>query len=118
MADVFNKLRLPFDSEGAAKLNFEIFETIYFGALTASKDLAKKEGPYPTFAGSPFSKGILQYDMWGRDESSLSGRWDWKSLKEEIKQYGTRNSLLLAPMPTASTAQILGNNVRSILLTY
>lgn len=106
LADTFFKMRLPFDSEEAAKLNKEIFETIYFSALTASKDLAKRDGPYESFKGSPASKGILQYDMWG---VTPSDRWDWKSLKEEIVKYGIRNSLLIAPMPTASTSQILGN---------
>lgn len=107
LADTFVKLRLPFDSEEARKLNKDIFETIYFGALTASKDLAKKDGHYDTYKGSPVSKGILQYDMW---QVSPSERWDWVKLKEEIKKHGIRNSLLLAPMPTASTSQILGNN--------
>ena len=107
LADVFILLRTPFDSEQAKALNKEIFETIYFAALTASKDLAKAQGPYETFAGSPASQGILQYDLWGVEPSP---RWDWTVLKEEIKQHGLRNSLLLAPMPTASTSQILGNN--------
>jgi ribonucleoside-diphosphate reductase alpha chain len=107
LADAFILMRYPFESEAAKKLNSEIFETIYFAALTASNDLARKDGPYETFAGSPASKGILQYDMWG---VTPSARWDWASLKEEIKKHGIRNSLLLAPMPTASTSQILGNN--------
>jgi ribonucleoside-diphosphate reductase alpha chain len=107
LADAFILMRYPFESDAAKKLNSEIFETIYFAALTASNDLAKKDGAYETFAGSPASKGILQYDMWG---VTPSPRWDWASLKEEIKKHGIRNSLLLAPMPTASTSQILGNN--------
>jgi len=107
LADVFIMLRLPWDSQGAEQLNKDIFETIYFAALTMSKDLAKVEGTYSTYEGSPVSKGVLQYDMWG---VTPSDRWDWAGLKAEIKKYGVRNSLLLAPMPTASTSQILGNN--------
>jgi len=107
LADVFLKMRYPFDSRMAKELNRDIFETIYFAALTASKDLAKRDGPYETFKGSPASKGILQFDMWN---VTPSDRWDWKTLKAEIMQYGLRNSLLVAPMPTASTSQILGNN--------
>lgn len=107
LADVFIKLRLPFDSEGAKILNRDIFETIYFGALSASRDLAIAEGPYSTYKGSPVSKGILQFDMWG---VTPSDRWDWKALKASIVENGVRNSLLVAPMPTASTSQILGNN--------
>jgi ribonucleoside-diphosphate reductase alpha chain len=107
LADVFSMLRVPFDSEEAAQLNRDIFETIYYAALTSSKDLAKKDGAYETFAGSPASQGILQYDMWG---VTPGNRWEWDVLKEEIKTYGLRNSLLVAPMPTASTSQILGNN--------
>ncbi len=107
LADTFILLRLPFESQEARRLNQEIFETIYFGALTASKDLAKQEGVYETYQGSPTSKGILQYDMW---DVMPSNRWDWVTLKKEIARYGLRNSLLLAPMPTASTSQILGNN--------
>lgn len=107
LADVFVMLRMPFDSEEARKLNKEIFETIYFAALTASKDLSKELGHYETYPGSPASKGILQYDMWGVEPSL---RWDWYTLKAEILKYGLRNSLLVAPMPTASTSQILGNN--------
>ena len=98
----------PFESEEARKLNRHIFETIYFAAMTASKDLAKVEGPYETFKGSPVSKGIFQYDMWGVTPDS--GLWDWDGLKKEVKKHGVRNSLLVAPMPTASTSQILGNN--------
>ncbi len=108
LADAFIMLRMPFDSEEAAGLNKDIFETIYFAAMTASKDLAAKLGPYETFKGSPVSKGIFQFDMWGVTPNS--GRWNWDELKKEVKKHGVRNSLLLAPMPTASTAQILGNN--------
>jgi len=108
LADAFILLRMPFDSEEARGLNRDIFETIYFAALTASKDLAKEHGPYESYKGSPVSKGILQFDMWGVTPSS--GRWNWEELKKEIKKHGVRNSLLLAPMPTASTSQILGNN--------
>ncbi|MDW8297639.1 MAG: ribonucleoside-diphosphate reductase subunit alpha, partial [Raineya sp.] len=107
LADTFVLMRYPFDSEEARVLNREIFETIYYAALTASKDLAKKEGPYETFQGSPISKGIFQFDMWGVKPSP---RWEWDVLRQEILTYGVRNSLLVAPMPTASTAQILGNN--------
>lgn len=107
LADVFMMLKIPFDSEKAKELNKDIFETIYFGACTASCELAKEEGPYETYEGSPASQGILQYDMWG---VTPSDRWDWKGLKENIAENGMRNSLLMAPMPTASTAQILGNN--------
>lgn len=110
LADTFAMMGMPFESEEARKLNRDIFETIYFAALTASKDLSKSHGKYSSFDGSPASQGILQYDFWGLTEQDLSGMWDFKSLKEEIKQYGLRNSLLVAPMPTASTAQILGNN--------
>ncbi len=107
LADAFIKMRMPFDSEEAKQLNKDIFETIYFGAVTESNALAQKEGSYQTFEGSPASQGILQFDMWGVEPSD---RWDWASLKKEIKSTGLRNSLLLAPMPTASTSQILGNN--------
>jgi ribonucleoside-diphosphate reductase alpha chain len=110
LADTFAIMGLPFDSEESRKLNKDIFETIYFAALTASKDLAKKHGAYSSFQGSPASQGLLQYDLWNLTENDLSGMWDFSSLKEEIKQHGLRNSLLVAPMPTASTAQILGNN--------
>ncbi len=108
LADTFIMLRMPFDSEEAKGLNQDIFETIYFASMSASKDLAKSEGAYETFKGSPVSKGIFQFDMWGITPNS--GRWDWDSLKKEVKKHGVRNSLLLAPMPTASTSQILGNN--------
>jgi len=107
LADAFILLGLPFESEEARALNREVFETIYFASMTASKDLAIKEGPYSTFEGSPVSKGVFQFDMWG---VTPSNRWEWDLLKEEVKKHGVRNSLLLAPMPTASTAQILGNN--------
>jgi ribonucleoside-diphosphate reductase alpha chain len=110
LADVFCLLGLPFESEDADKLQTEIFETIYFAAMTSSKDLSKISGPYESIIGSPIEKGVFQYEMWGKNDNDLSGRWDWKSLREEVKNYGVRNSLLVAPMPTASTAQILGNN--------
>jgi ribonucleoside-diphosphate reductase alpha chain len=110
LADTFAMMALPFESDEAKKLNKDIFETIYFAALTASKDLAKTNGAYSTFKGSPASEGLLQYDLWGLNENDLSGMWDFKSLKNEILEFGLRNSLLVAPMPTASTAQILGNN--------
>jgi ribonucleoside-diphosphate reductase alpha chain len=110
LADVFCLLGLPFESELSDTLQTDIFETIYFAALTSSKDLAKEFGPYESIVGSPIEKGIFQYEMWGKKDSDLSGRWDWKSLRKEIKSNGVRNSLLVAPMPTASTAQILGNN--------
>ncbi len=107
LADAFILMRFPFESEEAAQLNKEIFETLYFAAMTASKDLAKLHGTYETYAGSPVSKGIFQYDFWNVTPSS---RWNWTALKEEVAKHGVRNSLLLAPMPTASTSQILGNN--------
>ena len=107
LADVFALLRLPFDSEGARELNREIFETLYYGALEESVALAEELGAHPSHPGSPASRGVLQYDMWG---VTPTGRWDWAALKAKIAEHGLRNSLLLAPMPTASTAQILGNN--------
>ena len=107
LADVFILLRLSFESDEAKKINKEIFETIYFAAMTASKDLAKVEGAYETYKGSPVSKAIFQFDMWNVEPSL---RWDWYTLKAEVLKYGVRNSLLVAPMPTASTSQILGNN--------
>ncbi len=107
LADVFIMLRHSFESDEAKALNKEIFETIYFAAMTASKDLAIKEGPYETYAGSPVSKAVFQFDMWGVEPTL---RWDWYTLKAEVLKYGVRNSLLVAPMPTASTSQILGNN--------
>lgn len=108
LADVFIQLGMSFTSPEARQLNKEIFETMYFAACEASMELAQKNGPYETFAGSPASEGILQFDMW--NVKPCSERWDWNKLKEDIKIHGLRNSLLLAPMPTASTAQILGNN--------
>ena len=108
LADTFFEMRLPFESKEALKLNNDIFETIYFAAVTASKDQARLDGPYSTFAGSPMSEGIFQFDMW--KVQPTSGNWDWNSLKAEVKIHGVRNSLLVAPMPTASTSQILGNN--------
>jgi len=107
LADVFQMLKIPFESQRAKTLNKDIFETIYFGACTSSCNSAKEEGPYETYEGSPASQGILQYDMWN---VTPSDRWDWAGLKEDIAENGMRNSLLIAPMPTASTAQILGNN--------
>merc|ERR550525_2047946 len=108
LADAFMMMRLPFESEAAQRLNEDIFETIYFAACEASCELAATHGPYDTYATSPASKGQLQFDLWGC--TPKSGRWDWVALKEKIAQHGLRNSLLVAPMPTASTAQILGNN--------
>jgi ribonucleotide reductase alpha subunit len=130
LADVYAKLGLPFDSDKAKDINKKIFETIYFASMTASKDLAIKEGPYETFEESPLSKGIFQFDMWKNNtivnektedgksrtiiseekDIELSGMWDWNKLREEVIKYGVRNSLLVSPMPTASTASILGNN--------
>lgn len=110
LADAFILLRMPFESEEAQKLNKEIFETIYFAAMSASKDLAIQEGAYQTFEGSPLSKGQFQFDLWNVDEDFHSGRWNWNELREEVVKHGVRNSLLVAPMPTASTSQILGNN--------
>ncbi|MCA1918855.1 MAG: ribonucleoside-diphosphate reductase subunit alpha [Flavobacterium piscis] len=110
LADAFIMLRMPFTSDEAKALNQEIFETLYFAAVTASMEMAKEEGPYSTFAGSPMSQGEFQYNMWGMKDEELSGRWDWASLRKEVMEHGVRNSLLVAPMPTASTSQILGNN--------
>jgi ribonucleoside-diphosphate reductase alpha chain len=110
LADVFCILGLPFESDDADTLQTDIFETIYFAALTSSKDLAKVFGPYESIDGSPISRGEFQYQMWGKTDEDTSGRWDWKSLRKEVVNNGVRNSLLVAPMPTASTAQILGNN--------
>lgn len=107
LADTFIRLRYAFDSDMAKSLNRAIFETMYFAALTESCEQAKLHGAYETFAGSPLSQGIFQFDMWGAKPSS---RWDWEGLRADIMRYGVRNSLLLAPMPTASTSQILGNN--------
>ena len=110
LADAFIKLRLPFTSEKAKELNQEIFETLYFASLTSSMEISKIDGPYDSYKGSPISNGELQHNMWGIEDKDLSGRWDWTSLRKDIKKYGIRNSLLMAPMPTASTSQILGNN--------
>ncbi|UUC46597.1 ribonucleoside-diphosphate reductase subunit alpha [Flavobacterium cerinum] len=110
LADAFILLRLPFTGDAAKQLNQEIFETMYFAAVTASMEMAKEEGPYSSFEGSPISKGEFQYNLWGLNDEDLSGRWDWTSLRKEVMQNGVRNSLLMAPMPTASTSQILGNN--------
>ena len=110
LADAFIMLRLPFTSDEAKKLNQEIFETLYFAAVTASMEMAIEEGPYSTFKGSPISEGEFQYNLWGLKDEELSGRWDWASLRKEVMKNGVRNSLLVAPMPTASTSQILGNN--------
>lgn len=107
LADTYITMGFPFESEEARVLNKEIFETMYYASMTASKDLAKVDGPYESFAGSPVSRGEFQFDMWNVKPSP---RWEWDVLKEEVKEHGVRNSLLLAPMPTASTAQILGNN--------
>jgi len=108
LADAFLMMKLPFESETARRLNEDIFETIYFAACEASCELAALEGTYETYAGCPASKGLLQFDLWGK--TPKSGRWNWTELKQKIAQHGLRNSLLVAPMPTASTAQILGNN--------
>ncbi|WP_310379320.1 ribonucleoside-diphosphate reductase subunit alpha [Flavobacterium sp.] len=110
LADAFIMLRLPFTSDEAKTLNQEIFETLYFAAVTASMEMAKEEGPYSSFEGSPISQGEFQYNLWGMKDEELSGRWDWASLRKEVMKNGVRNSLLVAPMPTASTSQILGNN--------
>lgn len=107
LADAFQLLKLPFESTEAKQLNIDIFETIYYGAIKASCELAEKDGPYETYEGSPASQGLLQFDLWNKKPSD---RWDWASMKEKISKHGLRNSLLVAPMPTASTAQILGNN--------
>ena len=110
LADVFCILGLPFESEESDKLQTDIFETIYFAAMTSSNDLAKEFGPYESIIGSPIEKGIFQFEMWDKKDKDLSGRWDWKKLRKSVVNNGVRNSLLVAPMPTASTAQILGNN--------
>jgi ribonucleoside-diphosphate reductase alpha chain len=110
LADVFIMLRLPFTSDTAKQLNQDIFETLYFAAVTASAEEAKKDGPYQTYKGSPISKGEFQHNLWGIKDEELSGRWDWVKLRKTVKKQGVRNSLLVAPMPTASTSQILGNN--------
>jgi len=108
LADTFILMRMPFESDEAKQLNKDIFETIYFAAMTASKDLAIKEGAYESFKGSPLSEGKFQFDLWNVKPDS--GRWNWDALRKDVKKYGVRNSLLVAPMPTASTSQILGNN--------
>jgi ribonucleoside-diphosphate reductase alpha chain len=110
LADAFIMLRMPFTSDEAKKLNQEIFETLYFAAVTASMEEAKADGPYESYKGSPISKGEFQHNMWNIKDEELSGRWDWGKLRKSVKKHGVRNSLLVAPMPTASTSQILGNN--------
>ncbi|WP_108803446.1 ribonucleoside-diphosphate reductase subunit alpha [Aquimarina sp. Aq107] len=110
LADAFIQLRMPFTSDEAKKLNQEIFETLYFAAVTASMEEATADGPYQSYEGSPISKGEFQHNLWGIKDEELSGRWDWASLRKEVLENGVRNSLLVAPMPTASTSQILGNN--------
>lgn len=110
LADAFIMLRLPFTSDEAKKLNQEIFETLYFAAVTASMEEAKADGTYETYKGSPISEGLFQHNLWGIKDEELSGRWDWAKLRKDVKKHGVRNSLLVAPMPTASTSQILGNN--------
>ena len=110
LADAFIQLRLPFTSDEAKQLNQDIFETMYFAAVTSSMEIAKAKEPYSTFKGSPMSEGEFQFNMWGIKEEDLSGRWDWKKLRKNVMKHGVRNSLLVAPMPTASTSQILGNN--------
>ena len=110
LADAFIKLRMPFTSEKAKELNQDIFETLYFAALNASVEGSKKDGPYKTYKGSPISKGEFQHNMWGVEDKELSGRWNWGKLRKDVLKHGVRNSLLVAPMPTASTSQILGNN--------
>jgi ribonucleoside-diphosphate reductase alpha chain len=110
LADAFIMLRMPFTSDEAKKLNQEIFETLYFAAVTASMEMAIEEGPYSSYEGSPISQGEFQHNLWGLKDEELSGRWDWSALRKEVMKNGVRNSLLVAPMPTASTSQILGNN--------
>lgn len=110
LADAFIMLRLPFTSDEAKKLNQEIFETLYFAAVTASMEMAQEEGVYSSYEGSPISQGEFQHNLWGIKDEELSGRWDWAKLRKSVKKHGVRNSLLVAPMPTASTSQILGNN--------
>ncbi|HBK84022.1 MAG TPA: ribonucleoside-diphosphate reductase subunit alpha, partial [Flavobacterium sp.] len=110
LADAFILLRMPFTSDEAKKLNQDIFETLYFAAVTASMEIAIEEGTYSSYQGSPISRGEFQHNLWNIDDSELSGRWDWATLRKEVIKNGVRNSLLVAPMPTASTSQILGNN--------
>ena len=100
-------MRYPFESDAAMQLNKDVFETMYYAALESSAEMARDQGAYSSYEGSPVSKGILQPDMWGITPTS---RWDWAALRAKVAQWGVRNSLLLAPMPTASTAQIMGNN--------
>ena len=110
LADTFIKLRMPFTSDEAKALNQEIFETLYFAAVTASMEEAKVDGPYQSYEGSPMSQGEFQHNLWKINDEDLSGRWDWAKLRKQVEKHGVRNSLLVAPMPTASTSQILGNN--------
>ncbi|GGF76163.1 ribonucleoside-diphosphate reductase subunit alpha [Wenyingzhuangia marina] len=110
LADAFIMLRMPFTSDEAKQLNKDIFETLYFAAVESSMEIATKKGAYSTFEGSPMSQGEFQFNMWGVNDEDLSGRWDWGTLRKEVMKNGVRNSLLVAPMPTASTSQILGNN--------
>lgn len=110
LADTFIQLRLPFTSDEAKKLNQDIFETLYYAALTASVEEAKADGPYESYKGSPMSKGEFQHNLWNVNDNELSGLWDWEKLRKQVLKHGVRNSLLVAPMPTASTSQILGNN--------
>ncbi|HNU59335.1 MAG TPA: ribonucleoside-diphosphate reductase subunit alpha, partial [Aquaticitalea sp.] len=110
LADTFIMLRMPFTSDEAKKLNQDIFETLYYAAVTASMEEAQKDGVYQSYEGSPISKGEFQHNMWGIKDEELSGNWDWNKLRNDVIKYGVRNSLLVAPMPTASTSQILGNN--------
>ncbi len=110
LADAFIMMRMPFTSDEAKQLNQDIFETLYFAAVTASMELAKQEGPYSSYKGSPISKGEFQHNLWNIKDEELSGRWDWAGLRKKVLANGVRNSLLVAPMPTASTSQILGNN--------
>ncbi len=110
LADAFILMRLPFTSDEAKKLNQEIFETLYFAAVSASMEEAKADGTYESYKGSPISEGLFQHNLWGVKDEELSGRWDWTKLRKDVKKHGVRNSLLVAPMPTASTSQILGNN--------
>ena len=110
LADTFIKLRLPFTSDEAKALNQDIFETLYYAAVTASMEEAKTDGPYQTYKGSPISEGQFQHNLWNIKDEELSGRWNWEKLRKQVEKHGVRNSLLVAPMPTASTSQILGNN--------
>ena len=110
LADTFILLRMPFTSDEAKKLNQDIFETLYYAAVTASMEEAKEDGPYKTYKGSPISEGLFQHNLSNIEDDELSGRWDWDKLRKNVLKHGVRNSLLVAPMPTASTSQILGNN--------